>query len=461
MKSATQWNARYWIAFVVIAALSTFMQFTNVRETEQGGVVHGDGVKYVFYAYNLKHHDTFSRVQSFSVPTPPTVAPDKLTLPGYPWFLSRFLGEGEPDFAFLARVESAQALLGVLSTMLAFLIALRLAPFGWAVAAGVLVATQPHLVLIGDYLLTEPLFTPLLLGFVLAGLRAASSDGKTWHAALCGLLLGFACLVRPQLQAIPWLLLLAVCFSPRLRPRLKQVALGAVVFAAVVLPWQLRNTHVERPQGDPDLLAASIYHGTFPNFMYQGDPRTLGYAYRYDPDQARYAQDLSATLAHVRDLFAAEPARYANWYLLGKPGAFLSWSMVAGEGDIYIYRVTRTPWQTRPSFAFLRGLHFWLHWPLMLLAVGTMCVALWRPAVVATDPDRRRAVVLVSSLLLFAIVLHMFGLPLPRYNIPFKPLEFAIALAGAAAAWEHLVTRRRRVAAAAPEQMGERLDSGT
>jgi hypothetical protein len=44
MKSATQWNARYWIAFVVIAALSTCMQFTNVRETEQGGVVHGVGV---------------------------------------------------------------------------------------------------------------------------------------------------------------------------------------------------------------------------------------------------------------------------------------------------------------------------------------------------------------------------------------------------------------------------------
>ena len=57
--------ARHWIALLALAALSAFLQFANVRQTEQGGVVHGDAVKYVFYAYNLKHHDTFSRVQTF------------------------------------------------------------------------------------------------------------------------------------------------------------------------------------------------------------------------------------------------------------------------------------------------------------------------------------------------------------------------------------------------------------
>ena len=33
---------RHWIAVLALAALSAFLQFTNVRETEQGGVVHGD-----------------------------------------------------------------------------------------------------------------------------------------------------------------------------------------------------------------------------------------------------------------------------------------------------------------------------------------------------------------------------------------------------------------------------------
>lgn len=437
------WTARHWIALLTLAALSAFFQTTNVRETEQGGVVHGDGVKYVFYAYNLKHHGTFSRQQSFATGAPVALVPDKLTLPGYPWFLSTFLGDGPPDRAFLMRVEAAQAALGVVSTLLAFLVALRLAPLGWAFAAGVLIATQPHLVVIGDYLLTEPLFTTLLLAFVLATLHAAVAPGKFVAAGIAGACLGAACLVRPQLQLLPWLLLLSVVFVPRLRPRLKQAAVAMVLFAAFVLPWQLRNAHVPVPPGEPDLLVTSLYHGTFPNFLYNDDPRTLGYAHRYDPDQAKYTQDLPATLAHIGDLFVASPGRYAHWYLLGKPGAFLSWGMVAGVGDIFIYKVTRSPWLERPSFALVRTAHFWLHWPLMLVAFATMCVGLWRPSAIAADPARRSSVVLVSALMAYAIVLHMFGLPLPRYNLPFKALEIALALAGLHALW---VARRGREA---------------
>ena len=49
----------------MLLVLSAFVQFTVVSETRQDGVIHGDATKYVFYAYNLKHHDTFSRTQSF------------------------------------------------------------------------------------------------------------------------------------------------------------------------------------------------------------------------------------------------------------------------------------------------------------------------------------------------------------------------------------------------------------
>ncbi|NUS60964.1 MAG: hypothetical protein HOQ01_08450, partial [Lysobacter sp.] len=167
-------SARHWIALLALAALSAFLQFANVRQTEQGGVVHGDAVKYVFYAYNIKHNDTFSRLQTFGAQADVAPVPDKLTLPGYAWFVSKFLGDGPPDQAFLWRIETAQALLGVATTLLAFLVALRLAPFWWAFAAGVIVATQPHLIVISDYLLTETLFTPLVLAFVLAFLHAAA-----------------------------------------------------------------------------------------------------------------------------------------------------------------------------------------------------------------------------------------------------------------------------------------------
>jgi hypothetical protein len=67
--------------------------------------------------------------------------------------------------------------------------------------------------------------------------------------------------------------------------------------------------------------------------------------------------------------------------------------------------------------------------------MATMMLALWRPAVFHLDADRRRSVVLLASLLASMIVLHVLGMALPRYNLPFRPLEFALAMAGVRAAW--------------------------
>lgn len=434
-------RTKVWVAGFVLALLSAFMQFTNVRETEQGGVVHGDGVKYVFYAYNLRHHGVFSHQKTFADAEGTTLAPDKLTLPGYPWFLSNFLGAGVPDDAFLKRVEFAQAALGVASTLLAFLIALRIVSLPWAFATGVLVATQPHLVVIGEYLLTEPLFMALALGATLALLHAAMPNGRPWQAAIAGVLMGLACLVRPQLAFVPLLLLLVAVLVPHARAMARQAIVGFVVFLAVVLPWHVRNLGIERAPGSPDLLVTSIYHGSFPDFMYRDDPRTRGYPHRFDPDNARKSEDMDAALAHVGALFRESPGRMLRWYLVGKPGAYLSWGMPEGGGDILIYPVTRSPWFERPLFQYVRLAHLLAHWPLMLAAIATMLVAFWRPAALARDPLRRRGIVLLASGMALMVFLHMLGLPLPRYNLPFKPLEFALAMAGSAAAWNALRAR--------------------
>ena len=110
-----------WFALAagMLLMLSAWVQFTAVAETRQDGAIHGDATKYVFYAYNLKHHQTFSRVQSFGPGRDASqVVPDKLTLPGYPLFLTLFLGDGVPDPAFVRRATYAQAALGVVSTLL-------------------------------------------------------------------------------------------------------------------------------------------------------------------------------------------------------------------------------------------------------------------------------------------------------------------------------------------------------
>ena len=431
------------LAAITLMLLSALVQFVGVAETRQDGVIHGDATKYVFYAYNLKHHHTFSRVQSFGTgQAAPQVVPDKLTLPGYPLFLSLFLGDGAPDAAFVRRATYAQATLGVVSTLLAFLIALRLLPLGWAFPAGALTALMPHLATVSTHLMTESLFTCLSLASVLAILHAARADARIRHYAVAGLLLGLSCLVRPQLQLLPLLAFVLVASVRRFRPQAPKVLIAAACFLAIVGPWYLRNAAMERPQGEPDLLVSTLYHGSFPNFMYRDDPRTFGYAYRYDPEQARITRDLPSTLGHIRSSFVSEPARYLRWYLLGKPGFFLSWGTVAGVGDIFIYRVLDSPWLERPLFAGIRVVSYALHWPLMLLALAGMFLAIWRPHLLTTDPARKRATIILAAVLLYVIVLHMLGTPLPRYNIPFRPLEFALALVAARAAWKRLHARR-------------------
>lgn len=431
-QASTRWTGWHTASAVMLLALSALLQFAVVVKTRHDGVIHGDAIRYVFYAWNLKQHRTFSSVQSFGRGhEDAVVVPDKITLPGYPAFVSLFV-DGVPDRALVRKVTLVQAALGVTSTLLAFLIALRLLPLGWAVCAGLLVAIQPHMAVANTHLVTEPLFTCLMLAAVLAMLSAARAGAGARHYAVAGLLLGLASLVRPQLQLLPLVAVAAVLLAAKLRGRLPHVLLATACFIAVLTPWYVRNSTVESGGGNPDLLVNTLYHGSFPGFMHRDDPRTYGYPYRHDPDQARITRDLSSVLSHIGHAFATEPMRYGRWYFVGKPVAFLSWGAVAGAGDIFLYQVASSPYLESPLFAALRLLSLALHWPLMLLAVLGILLAPWRPQwfdADNADPARRAATLVLACLLAYVIVLHAIGMPLPRYSIPFRPLLFVLGLA--------------------------------
>ena len=423
-------------AVLVLLALSAFLQFSVVLGTKVNDPIRADAEKYVSYAYNLKHAGIFSHVNTWegADASTRTATPDKLTLPGYPAFLTLFL-DGYPDDAFVRRVVLAQAALGVVSTLLAYLIALRLLPLPWAFATGVLVATSPHMATISTYLITEALFTALLLAATLSAVVAIESPGRRWHWMAAGVLFGVACLVRPQLQLLPLLAFALVLGVRRWRYRLPHALLAVTCFAAVIGPWHARNALLATPAGQPDLLVNTLYHGSFPNMMYRDDPETYGNPYFYDPDRAQVTRNLSSLVAHVGMLFSAEPVRYARWYLVGKPGFFLSWGMLDAVGGIFIYPAEQSPYLDRGLFKTLRALNFLVHWPLMLLGLLGACLALWKPHVLAAERTRQVAAAVLAAVFLYAIALHMVGTPLSRYAIPFRPLIYTLALAATRALW--------------------------
>jgi hypothetical protein len=143
------------------------------------------------------------------------------------------------------------------------------------------------------------------------------------------------------------------------------------------------------------------------------------------------------------------PLRYATWYLLQKPIYFFDWTYIEGAGDIFIYPVLKTPYQSRGEFRLTRGLMWLLHWPLVALGFVGLFIALaraWRRRN-DTDAVRDRALGLVALTMAFAIALHMVAAPFSRYSVPFRPLTYLLALYAVVALWE----RFRPAAAAGTE----------
>jgi 4-amino-4-deoxy-L-arabinose transferase-like glycosyltransferase len=152
--------------------------------------------------------------------------------PGYVWFLTliRALG-GDTLWARLA-----QAPLGALTAVAAFFYGRR--PLGdrAAAAAAFIFALWPASLVMGDFLLTESLFTLLFV----AGL-AVWADGASWRrAGLAGVLWGAAALTREQ--ALYFFPFITICYFLIKRCKVAIKALVAsLIVAACVAPWTVRN----------------------------------------------------------------------------------------------------------------------------------------------------------------------------------------------------------------------------
>lgn len=413
-------------ACAAVLLLSAWIQTRVANHTEVIFPINADAGTYVAYAWNIREYGTFSRERTWKKeqPVPPT--PDKLTLPGYPLFLAIFL-DGKPDDAFVARVTTIQALLGVLTCLLVLMIAWRLLTPPWAITVGLLTAIHPHFATINTYLLTEGLFMLLLAASTYAAVRATQEPCRLrWYLA-CAALVALTSHVRPQLQLMPLILLVALAVSPTIRRHWRRVGAAVLLFVALMAPWQLRNETIERPAGEPDLLAATLYHGSFPDFMYRGDKESFGFPYLAAPDADQRTSSVSATLDWIGDEFERDPAEMTRWYLLGKPAYFVSWGIVAGLGDVFIYPIWRSPYLGTSTPGRFRWLSRTLYYPLVVLGLLSCVAGAFRPSLVTANPQAHNAVRMLSVALLTVIVVHMIGAPFPRYGIPFRWMLFLMA----------------------------------
>lgn len=133
--------------------------------------------------------------------------------------------------------------LGVIIVGLTYLLASRFFSQRIALAAAGLAALNPYLIFISSYVLTENLYTLLVLLLLLVLERARRRSFATGDLAIAGVLLGLASLTRPNGVIFAAVVVAAIALmSPGAFPAR---ALRGLVFLAVlaltIAPWAVRN----------------------------------------------------------------------------------------------------------------------------------------------------------------------------------------------------------------------------
>ncbi len=194
---------------------------------------------YRLIAENLRNHGVYSRSQAGEPVLPTAFRP-----PLYPILLATFAWHGQ---VIPLVVATLHFVLGILSVLMAWILARKWHLGHWSYLVATMVACDPILLNQSAEVMTETLATFMALAGLLALTRL--SDTRTWQASLlAGMVLGLATLCRPTF--LVWTVLVSVWIMVSWRPWLgvRRGALLLTSFCVVLAPWVARN---ERVMGRP------------------------------------------------------------------------------------------------------------------------------------------------------------------------------------------------------------------
>ncbi|MEW6448480.1 MAG: glycosyltransferase family 39 protein [Bacillota bacterium] len=383
---------------ILVAALVVRVVF--IHHWGSSLTLYSDDIGYIDSARRLVTDHVFSWWRP-RLSQEPALGPSAYMTPGYPLFLSFFIWLFAEESRALAAARYAQAFLMVGSIYITYLIGCR---FGgrWAgLVPAVLVAFYPPLILMNGLLLTETLFTFLLLLFTYQWLKTEPDNANSY--ALLGIFGGAAALVRPT-GALLWFAALGGLVLSRRPLRsavLRSAAVLVVTFSLVLSPWLIRNALVfhrfiplSASGGNPLLLGTyvnleGIKYGWHPSWPVGRDPMETGRLHT------------ALALQRLETGFREDFERYLDWYTRGK--FKLLW------GKVFL-------WSGEDKLP--NRLTFWYHYVLVTLGSLGLVYGLARRL-----PGAGR---IVGLLVLFTLV-HLVTYAHCRYALPLLP-----ALASAA-----------------------------
>ena len=407
----------------IIIFVALVLRINYVSGTDVYLPIRADARSYYIYAQNLVNHGVFS-MEASENPTPDSFWP-----PGYPTLLSSIQYIFSTKH-FYPTALFVQAVLGALTAGMVFTTGAFFLPLWAAATAGVLTACSPHLISIGGYLLTETLFAFTLVSFLLTCVIAIKTE-KSGYFLSAGFIAGITYLVNPVIFFAPFLFAGLFFFksdtdgSSSGSMKKKLISLFLIAFMVPWLLWSVRcylNVPATSSSSSNRALINFII-GAHDDFfqIWRADPRDPKNPAEIDKRKANgsWSKFLSILGPRIWD----NPGHYVRWYFYEKPKLLWSWNILVGVGDIYIYPVTKTWFQTSELASAIYAVMKPIHWCLFILSLlGGIFLHQYQ-----SSPGRQ----MIISIYVCAIYVSAVYVVLqsePRYSIPLRPLMYLCAV---------------------------------
>lgn len=439
-KETPSYRLRNGLAALLVFSLALWVRVEYLKSTVVDTPIRADAFHYVVYAQNLLTHGVFSKQISDNNPVP-----DAYWSPGFPFFLALTLKfAGDDAYIFILY---GQALLGAFVCYVTVLLGMLFLPLWASLTAGLFATFSPHLVSMGGYVLTETLFSFILLVSLYLFCLAVKSSRLGWFP-LSGSVFGLTYLVNPVVLFAPLMLGLIwlwIEHRNRLSPNsfsCRSFAVFIIPFVSIVAMWGIR-CQLNVPEGSmssSDRALTNFVIGSHDNFfkVYRHDPR--------DPanpatlDQARINGSWTLFLEILSKRIIEDPRHYLSWYLIEKPILLWSWDILVGQGDIYVYPVVYSVYQTSKfaifSYSLMKSLHGWL-----LLFALLALIYVFRDI---GKGDSISIVIFVYAMVFCVSVIYVVLQAEPRYSIPLRPELYLCAAFFFSESWNSWLRLSRR-----------------
>jgi hypothetical protein len=299
-------------------------------------------------------------------------------------------------------------------------------------------AIWPHSITTCGYLLTETLFGFLCALALWLLSHAINKKHYGWLIA-SGLCFGAAGVTNAILGPFAPLLAIGMLVLRRLDMKFAL----ALALSGLLLPlgWQVRNHQLQQvTQSSSDRAWMNFVQGSWPEYHSSWRASALG-----DPAGGRIQQQINGEYTLLRDnhslgvkaishRLAEAPIHYLWWYL-SKPALLWGWSIQIGQGNIYIYPTDNSPFDYNPALKGIVAVCYLLN-PILALLAAWCCLR------TLLKPDSNHGVVAMVLLGLYATLIYSLLQAEPRYAIPFRGIEMALAIVGL---WQMVQWWRQRM----------------